>query len=258
MLHKFLSAVSLLTRIPIKLSRNPDYSRVAVFFPLVGLILGIVTFLPALLLRVIIHSPLFIAFLLVLAQYCTSNLFHLDGLVDTADASGVFGNREKKYQVLKDSRIGVYGFFAGSMMLSGKIIVLFLLLEKQYLDAWASVMLAMIFGRYSALLIAHFGNPVNTAGLGAALGKPSLIFSTGSSIACSLVPITILMRSGLVVPAAVIFFLTGVGAVIWAGFLTYWYAKNIGGYNGDAMGASIEITELTALTVSVAVLGLFG
>lgn len=247
MTHKFLSIISLLTRIPIKLSHEPDYSSSALFFPLTGLLLSIVIFLPALLFSLIIRTPLLLTFIILISQYLTANLFHLDGLMDTADASGVFGSKEKRYEVLKDSRIGVYGFFAGTAILGGKFLVTYLLVSNNILDTWASYMLAMVFSRYASILITNFTQPVNQSGLAVQLGKPSVFNATISVIACSLLPLILFMRNGNILAASISFFLTGVSAVLTAGYLSTWYAKNIGGYNGDAMGAVIELTELFSL-----------
>lgn len=256
MIHKLLSTISLLTRIPIKLSHEPDYRACAIFFPITGLLLGIVIFLPALLFSFIINSPLFISFVILVIQYLTANLFHLDGLMDTADASGVFSSQEKRYEVLKDSRIGVYGFFAGAVILSGKFLVTYLLATKSLIDTWASYMLALVFSRYASLLITNFTKPVNQTGLAVQLGKPSILTATISVIASSLLPLILFMRNGNVLAASISFFLTGVSAVLIAGYVSTWYAKNIGGYNGDAMGAVVEVSELFSLTGTLIVLNL--
>ena len=256
MIHKFLSTISLLTRIPIKVSREPDYTTSALFFPITGLLLGIVIFLPSLVFLIIIPSPLFISFVILVTQYLAANLFHLDGLMDTADASGVFSTQEKRYEVLKDSRIGVYGFFAGSVILGGKFLVTYLLISKNFIDTWAAYMLALVFSRYASLLITNFTKPVNQTGLAAQLGKPSVLTATNTVIACSLLPLIVFMRNGNVLAASLSFFLTGVSSVLTAGYVSVWYAKNIGGYNGDAMGAVVEISELFSLIGTLIVFNL--
>ena len=90
---------------------------VRVFFPLVGLVLGICYALFAwLLLYAVGMRALTAALLLVLPLLLTGGL-HADGFMDTAD--GVFSgrDRERKLEIMKDSRVGAFGVVSFVMLM---------------------------------------------------------------------------------------------------------------------------------------------
>src|SRR5215469_11496534 len=104
------TAFQFLTRLPI---RGLHYdsnalSRSAKFFPLVGLVIGVLG--SVLYLWLIRHLPATIAALLTVTFFviATGGL-HEDGLADVADAFGGGWKREQILDILKDSRIGAFG-----------------------------------------------------------------------------------------------------------------------------------------------------
>ncbi len=244
MLHRFLSCVSLITRVPVKLTRDPDYSLAYFFFPFTGLLIAIIAVLSGIFANLIFGSMLAVAFVMLLAEYLIANLFHLDGLMDTADASGVFGDKAKRYEVLKDSRIGAYGFFAGTVCLAGKFMFIYLLLLKSPTDAYAGMLLMLPASRFAGLLVSVFGKPLNSTGLASAIEKFPMLPLVLSFSACSVPAFALLLRAGNVIAAFLVFLCSGISAVAASGYISSWFQKHIGGYNGDAMGAAIELTEL--------------
>ena len=86
-----------------------DFGRSTRFFPLVGLVLGICyAFAAWILVSVLGMRALTAALLLILPLLLTGGL-HADGFMDTAD--GVFSGRERerKLEIMKDSRVGSFG-----------------------------------------------------------------------------------------------------------------------------------------------------
>lgn len=119
-MHSFLIGLQFLTRI--RLVRQTewtaeDFGRSTRFFPLVGLVLGICYALFAwLLLYAVGMRALTAALLLVLPLLLTGGL-HADGFMDTAD--GVFSgrDRERKLEIMKDSRVGAFGVVSFVMLM---------------------------------------------------------------------------------------------------------------------------------------------
>ena len=72
-------------------------------------------------------------------QYLGFNLFHLDGLLDSADAAGASGGVEKRRAVLKDPRIGSFALFAGFAALSGRLGAISSLLTGGSAAAWGAL-----------------------------------------------------------------------------------------------------------------------
>lgn len=114
-MNSFLVGLQFLTRIRIvrqTVWTAEDFGRSTRFFPLVGLVLGICYALAAwILVSALGMRALTAALLLILPLLLTGGL-HADGFMDTAD--GVFSGRERerKLEIMKDSRVGSFGVVA--------------------------------------------------------------------------------------------------------------------------------------------------
>jgi adenosylcobinamide-GDP ribazoletransferase len=121
---QFLSTLSLVCRIPLPFTFTFSARRMDLWLPVTALfqsllfILGL-GFFWALLrdLNLALVSGLILL-------YGAFNLFHFDGLLDTADAFlGAF-DRDKRFAILKDPRLGVYGVFTAFMYLALILMIL--------------------------------------------------------------------------------------------------------------------------------------
>lgn len=107
----FLSAVSFITILPWGGGEKFDPQRMIPYFPLVGIVLGVLVALFDYVAVGIWGKPvaslLDVIFLIVL-----TGAFHLDGLGDAAD--GLLGHRKKEnvLKIMKDSRLGTMGLVA--------------------------------------------------------------------------------------------------------------------------------------------------
>jgi adenosylcobinamide-GDP ribazoletransferase len=268
LLHRFMSTLSLVARFPVPLRSEPDYGSVAVFLPLVGLHAGLLACAGAFAGLAIFGPGLPAALCAILVQYLAYNLFHFDGLLDTADAAGAFGDQEKRRAVLKDPRIGAFAMFAGFMILAARAGALSDLLELAYagpgargfsgagitrasLLPWAAMLLAPTAGRLAAIVVTLCCSPASPKGLAASLGslspiEASLGFVLGASPAALLAGI---LWGPL---GAALSLLAGAMAALLVGVLVgRWYGRRIGGYNGDAMGAAVELGELLVLLLAL-------
>jgi adenosylcobinamide-GDP ribazoletransferase len=165
-LNRFLSVFSLVSRIPVPIRFAFDPSRMDFHLPLVGLPVALVVIAAYAGSFFVTGSRLLAVVLAVLAQYLCFNLFHLDGLADTADAFLGNADKERTFAILKDSRVGVYGMFAGVMSVILKTALLYALVSggKRYgLLGWTYP----IAGRFAAALIPCICRPAKDAGLGA-------------------------------------------------------------------------------------------
>jgi adenosylcobinamide-GDP ribazoletransferase len=214
--------------------------------------------------------------LVLIVQYLCFNLFHLDGLADTADAFlGTF-DREKRKAILKDSRLGVYGFFAAFFLLALKIALL-QGLRPLIFRFPAAVLAYPISGRLSAALIPAITAPMSPQGLGAlakdsrfwrciagalsamalwavlvygGIGLSALLFG-GAEPLSSAGGLWNPLRgpspaSGKALPGLILWGLPLVSPLVsWA--LAALYRKHLGGYTGDALGAAVELGELLHL-----------
>jgi adenosylcobinamide-GDP ribazoletransferase len=228
----------------------------------------------------------------LVAQYLCFNLFHLDGLMDTADAFLGTADREKRLSILKDSRVGVYGFFAGFAALSLKAAFLRLVfimppphssLSPGNFPPAALFFAFPLFGRFSAALVPCMAKPASPGSLGA-LTKDARTSHCVAGIVTALVCFglcvfvwALLWNALSLRPAAAGSiplpetasqpYLSAVArALIYAGLclvlispLTAWfyartYRDSLGGYTGDALGAAIESAEILSLAAAVAII----
>ncbi|MDR3341336.1 MAG: adenosylcobinamide-GDP ribazoletransferase [Treponema sp.] len=261
MLDRFFSTLSLVSRIPIKGRFSFDPSGMDFYLPITGLFpafLGALVFWGG---AFFMDSPILVVIMLIL-QYGGFNLFHLDGLVDTADAFLGNFSREKRIAILKDSRIGVYGLFAGIAVLSLKAALLYSLLP--FIEQFpASVLAYPISGRFSAALLPALVTPLRPEGLGS-LAKDTRPWRAVAGTLISLLLWTAIVWGCLVLVAlfpfrlgqdltkgapfaGIIHLALPVTGVLSAVFFARLYGKHLGGYTGDALGAAIEIGELLHL-----------
>ncbi len=252
-LHGFLSALSLVSRIPAPLRSEPDYSSVGFWMPIVGAGAAAAACAGAWLGSLAFGPGALAAACAMAAQYVPFNLFHLDGLLDTADAAGVFGDVEKRREALKDPRIGSYALFAGFLALSCRLGAVSALLVRGGPAVGGARALAPASGRLGSVLVTAIAEPYGSGGLGSALGRPSPVSATlGYAIAA--VPAAVLFGAAYGPVGAVAAMLAGgLAAITVAAFVGHWYSRRMGGYSGDAMGAAVELGELLVLLLAAAV-----
>ena len=104
-----LAAFQFLTILPIK--RNFTTEQIAhstIFFPVVGLAIGLVLALINWLLDFLIPDSVINIILVALLAYCSGGL-HLDGLADSMDGAAGHRSVERRLEIMRDSRIGGFG-----------------------------------------------------------------------------------------------------------------------------------------------------
>ena len=114
----FLSALGFLTILPVgkRAREHTSLARTAAYFPLVGLVLGLVLALADCGLRHVFPNLLASALLLVLLVFLVGAL-HFEGFIDACD--GLFGGhtRERRLEIMHDKRAGAYAVAGGVLLL---------------------------------------------------------------------------------------------------------------------------------------------
>lgn len=232
----FLAALQFLTTLPVPLKRvveADDLARGGRYFPLVGLVLGLI--LTLLYAGLILFLPAsLVALLLVLALLGLTGALHFDGFLDSCD--GLFGyhTTERRLEIMHDSRVGTFGVAGGFGLLALKYAGLALvppglmppaLLLAPFLGRWALLCAVVLFpyGRESGLglLYKRYTHPAELVA--------ATVFVAGLSYAFLRLPGLILV--------AIVFILTWlVGRLI--------MKKLPAGLTGDNYGAMAELTEM--------------
>lgn len=104
-------------------------TRSAVFFPLVGWLIGLLMAALSLLLSGLGMTPLPAAVLLVAFEAWMTRGLHLDGVADLADGLGGSFDRGKRLAIMKDSATGAFGVVALVLTLFAKTAALAAILE---------------------------------------------------------------------------------------------------------------------------------
>ena len=243
----FWIAMQFLTVFPIQLKQIPSPQKNAqslLFYPLIGMLIGLVLFAIAL---TLVKLPIILlsTLLLVVWIWITGGL-HLDGLADTADAwVGGFGDPEKTLIIMKDPSSGPIGVLSLLIVCVLKWSALYVLLDQQQL--WLLILVPML-ARLSPLILFLTTPYVRAKGLGTAMSQ-------------------YIPRKLSYVIVAVVFGLCGFMG-LWGLLLvifstmTLWYLRakfvhRIGGITGDTIGATIEWVESVALFTMVCLLSLY-
>lgn len=237
----FWLAIGFLTRIPMLI--NIDYSprlmnQCSVYFPLVGLMLGVI-YAGLYVALVGLWSPLVCLILITGFNLWITGAFHEDGLADSVDALGGGYSLEARLSIMKDSRIGTYGTVALVMALALKVA---LLTEAQ--PVWLALILAPMVARLAPLLIMGFLPYVTDPDKSKSKPVAEDFSRTRLSVAALF---TTLVALAMTPPEAVMwlwFLLATLGvALAWGSYLR----RQLGGYTGDTLGASVVFAELVLL-----------
>ena len=237
----FWLAVGFLTRIPMLV--QIDYSQrlmnqSSLYFPLVGLLLGAL-YVAAFFLLGLAFSPLVSVILVVILHLFITGAFHEDGLADSVDALGGGYTVEKRLEIMKDSRIGTYGTVALVMALMLKVA---LLTEADLI--WLALLVAPAISRLTPLLLmatmTYVTDPDKSKSKPVADGFSAVRLGTASAFVLVLCAVMSFWQPFLITGTLAAVLLV---AMLWGAYLR----SQLGGYTGDALGASVVFSELVLL-----------
>lgn len=244
--NSFKIAFSMYSKIPMPQSEwtKENMRYVMCFFPLIGVVIGVLSWLWGTYAPNVLDSRVFMTIVLLLIPVAISGGIHLDGLLDTSDALNSYQPREKKLEILKDSNAGAFAIIVG--------ICYFLLYFGVYSEMTSAglpvVCLGFVLSRgMGAFSIASFPMAKNT-GLAAA-------FSDGAQKQAVRV-VSVLFSLAAAVLMILYQPVIGGAAVLGAGLeYLYYYSmsmKQFGGITGDLAGFHMQICELAIALFAVA------
>lgn len=115
LLNAMIIAIAMYSKIPMpRVDWNEKNMRYAMcFFPLVGVIIGVLEIVTGNLITVWKgEGTFFYAVVLTLIPVFITGGIHLDGFADTMDAKSSYGDREKKLEILKDPHTGAFAIIS--------------------------------------------------------------------------------------------------------------------------------------------------
>ena len=219
-----------------------DLGRSMSYYPLVGLLLGVILWAAYWLFSHAFPRTLCDGLIILLLAILTGAL-HLDGLADTLDGMAAGKSTEERLQIMRDHRVGTFGVVGLILTLGVKFLALNSLPEE---IIGKTLLVALVLSRWSMVQLTYrtpYARP--EGGLGKIfkenVKKREMVIATASS---------------LIVAA---FFLRFWGAVLWLAVgvsalgIQFFFEKKIGGVTGDILGAANEIHEILVLLMVVGV-----
>lgn len=244
--EQFIILIQFMTRIPIPLKisySEKKFGKSIKFFPLVGLIIGLIlyfsNFLITVYLKNIFYNKTIIAIFLIILEILIAGIIHIDGLADTFDGLFSYAKKEKMLEIMKDSRIGTNGavvlilYFITKTVLISEIITT----NPKYLIIFP------IIARLSTPVNAGLSNYARKSGMSNAIISENGIFEVIFSLALSII---------------LVFYIIGIEGIITI-FIAFIFIiifmlnvrKKIDGITGDTMGASLELTSILVLFLGI-------
>ena len=245
-LRLFFVALQFLTRLPVPraVGFEPDWlNQSARHFPAVGACVSAVG-AAVLWAASALFPPAVAVGLSMAATILLTGGFHEDGLADTCDALGGAVSRERALEIMKDSRIGSYGALGLFAVLGLKAAVLTSLPLGLAIPA---LLLAHTASRAAAVVLIRV---LPYAGdLAHAKAKPLARRVSGAGLLVAVGWVAGAAALGVWhVPAHGIPIATGLSlAIVGTLASARWLRRRLGGYTGDALGATQQVTELLVL-----------
>ena len=174
--------------------------------------------------------------------------FHVDGFMDTMDALGSWGDKEKKLEILKDSHNGAFAVIGICCYFTGS------------LGVWSEIRTEMLPVVAAGYVISRALSGLAVVTFPAARGS-GLVKTFQDGAQKKAVRITMIVY--LVLAAVYLYFCSPVGMVVLliiagAGFGYYYQMsrKQFGGVTGDLAGYFLQICELALLVGGLIVQGI--
>jgi adenosylcobinamide-GDP ribazoletransferase len=236
-MRTLLIAFGLMTTIPFKLPDDwsaGDSGRASVWYPLVGLVIGVLTWLTwkgAMLL----FPSLVAGIITLVAWVALTGGLHLDGLADCCDGLLASTSVERRLEIMKDPHLGAFGTIGMIMVLLLKGATLSTLTPA----TGFGILLATSLARW-CILPAGLLPLARPGGMGADFASG---FHRSFVYIGAILPFGLALISGT---RGIISLLAGLAAAA----LVLWLAKSrIGGVTGDVFGMVVEVVETAVLLV---------
>ncbi len=234
----FLLAVQFLTRLPVP--RDLEFSddlliRATKYYPLVGCLVGLIgavtlwiagQWLP----------PVVAVLLSLAATLFATGAFHEDGLADAADGLGGGMTRDRALEIMRDSRIGTYGTVTLGTALAIKVAALSAMTP-------ATAGLALIFGHGLSRMaaVSVIATTPYARDVGAKFVAPTVTpdgYRWAQTTAfCLLIAFVLCLGFGAAVAGVL-------ACAVLAWMFRRMFVRKLGGYTGDCLGGTQQLSEL--------------
>ena len=246
-MKRFIGILQFMTRIPIKadVGFDEEFHKSIVYFPLVGLIIGAISFIIGSLSSIIFDTFL-TSILIVACEVILTGGLHIDGLGDTFDAIYSYRDKERMLEIMKDSRLGTNSLLAIMFLILLKIGFIYSIINNSLL--WTVIFMPVV-ARLGVIVMMYKTVTPRENGMGNLfIGKASTSMFT---IAILYTIILMIGISKLIFLAstfeAMMLISTIIILFIFNNLFKKHIYKKIDGVTGDILGCTIELGELIYL-----------
>lgn len=238
-------AVSMYSKIPMPgvewNEKNMKYAMC--FFPVIGVVIGILEFcLGSLLFRIGAGRLFFSAAMTLLPVLITGGI-HMDGFMDTMDAVSSYGDREKKLAILKDSNSGAFAILGLGCYFLWSVAV--------WSEATKDMLPVICCGYVLSRSLSGFSIVTFQAARNSGLARTFQDGAKRKNVRITMI-IFILIFTALILRLN---WKTGLAALAAAAVVFLYYRrlcrKEFGGVTGDLAGYFLQLCELALLTGAV-------
>lgn len=242
----FLINLQFFTVIPLKKTLPMDKKyihRSIQTFPLVGLLMGFI--MAGVVFALSEWTPLStlaIAFVLWFLTIFVSGGLHLDGWIDVSDAFFSYQDKERRLEIMKDSRTGAFGVISVIVLLSARFVLLYEIVDRLALWSYFFIILLPFISKCVMGYLLCKMPLAKQEGLGAffqsSAQKNSLSIYWLYILASLIIAFFIGSKQGF------LFIVMLIGTLLFLLVLKRKIVSWFGGITGDVLGASVEGVEL--------------
>jgi adenosylcobinamide-GDP ribazoletransferase len=231
-----IAAFQFLTIFPTIIRRmftSQEMGRAVAWFPLVGIVLGLLLYSVNCSARIIFPDSVSAA-LTLFAWVIFTRAFHLDGFMDTCD--GLFGSftPERRMEIMKDSRMGAFGVVGGVLVLLTQYSAI-----ASSVNLFSAFLLATTLGRWASSLVIYSFPYAREDGLGIEMkrnvGIKEVLIAT---LITGIISWFIYGWLG---------FILMLGAAVIAFLIALYTMRLLPGLTGDIYGTVTTVVEMLAL-----------
>ena len=250
----FLMAISMFTVIPLPRYQWDDEGgkNIMKFYPVIGLIVGLIWYGSFRLLNLLGASIMVTAAITLIIPFVLTGMLHLDGYMDVCDALLSRRNKEEKLRILKDPHTGAFAVISVVMLFivnfSGLYTVITNTIKGNAINnintSAIGLVLIPIISRSLMGYLLLSKESMKGSSLGAffkqGTGKVDRVILLSCLIISSIILVDIFGAYGLIISLAMILVST---------FLVNNAAKEFGGMSGDSAGYGLVIAETIGILI---------
>jgi adenosylcobinamide-GDP ribazoletransferase len=241
-INSFFIALSMYSRIPVpRVDWEKENMRYAMcFFPMIGVVIGAVMYLAGWLLDKTSVGGLFRGVVFTLIPIIITGGIHMDGFMDTMDALGSWGDREKKLEILKDSHAGAFAILGMGCYLMWSVAVWSELPAEVLRVCGVSFVLSRALSGFSVVTFPAARNSGLLKMFQDGAQKKAVRITMCLYVAAAVIMMAVMNARAM----------TGAVTGVMIAFLYYAMVsrKQFGGVTGDLAGFFLETAELAMFT----------